>query len=67
MQVAGKSTAEWIKYARKDDCLDAMVPSDLRLLVTKLSEMETAMQTFVDRVDIGEARSTKTYLSLIHI
>lgn len=31
--IAGKSYAEWQEHARRDDALERMVPSDLRLLV----------------------------------
>ena len=30
---AGKSIAEWREFARRDDCLDQMVPSDLRQII----------------------------------
>lgn len=31
--ISGKTLSEWAEYARRDDCLDRMVPSDLRMLV----------------------------------
>lgn len=34
--VAGRSIAEWREFARHDDCLDQMVPSDLRAIVNAL-------------------------------
>jgi hypothetical protein len=34
--VAGKTLAEWREFARRDDCLERMVPSDLRQLIGKI-------------------------------
>jgi hypothetical protein len=34
--IAGKTVVEWVEFARRDDCLDHMVPSDLRLLVGEI-------------------------------
>ncbi len=34
--IAGRSLSEWAEFARRDDCLDRMVPSDLRQLVAAL-------------------------------
>ena len=31
--IAGRSLAEWQEFARRDDCLDQMVPSDLRQII----------------------------------
>lgn len=31
--IAGKTLGEWREFARRDDCLDRMVPSDLRQLI----------------------------------
>lgn len=36
--IAGKSLAEWREFARRDDCLDRMVPSDLRQLLSKIPD-----------------------------
>lgn len=33
---AGRSLAEWQEFARRDDCLDRMVPSDLRQLIGRI-------------------------------
>ena len=30
---AGKTIDEWREFARRDDCLDQMVPSDLRQII----------------------------------
>ena len=35
-RIAGKTVAEWQEFARRDDCLDQMVPSDLRQLVAEI-------------------------------
>ena len=34
-RIAGKTLEEWQEFARRDDCLDKMVPSDLRQLVAE--------------------------------
>lgn len=31
--VAGRTVAEWREFAKRDDCLDQMVPSDLRAIL----------------------------------
>lgn len=31
--VAGRTVAEWREFAKRDDCLDHMVPSDLRAIL----------------------------------
>lgn len=36
--IAGRSLADWRVFARRDDCLDSMVPSDLRALLAKVQE-----------------------------
>jgi len=32
-KVAGRTLSEWAELARRDDCFDQMVPSDLRVLL----------------------------------
>jgi hypothetical protein len=32
-----KSVMEWQEFARRDDCLDRMVPSDLRVILSNLT------------------------------
>jgi len=34
--IAGKNLHEWRDFAQRDDCLDRMVPSDLRQLVAAI-------------------------------
>lgn len=36
--VAGRTLAEWREFARRDDCLDHMVPGDLRELLSKIDK-----------------------------
>ena len=36
MKIAGKTLEEWTELARHDDCLDRLVPSDLRLLIGQI-------------------------------
>lgn len=31
--IAGRTLEEWKEFAKRDDCLDLMVPSDLRQLI----------------------------------
>ena len=33
LNFAGKSIEDWTLFARRDDCLDQMVPSDLRQII----------------------------------
>ena len=33
--IAGKTRQEWIQFAREDNCLERMVPSDLRQILAK--------------------------------
>lgn len=35
-KIAGRTLAEWQEFARRDDCLDRMVPSDLRAILAAL-------------------------------
>lgn len=34
--IAGKTLEQWREFARRDDCLDRMVPSDLRQLIAAI-------------------------------
>ena len=36
-----KTLEEWKEFARRDDCLDRMVPSDLRAILSNLSSTES--------------------------
>jgi hypothetical protein len=36
-----------MEFARRDDCLDKMVPSDLRMLVARITELEALSQAVV--------------------
>jgi hypothetical protein len=40
-KIAGRTLAEWQVFARQDNCLDCMVPSDLRELVGALIRAST--------------------------
>lgn len=35
--IAGRTLHEWVLFARRDDCLERMVPSDLRQLIGAIS------------------------------
>jgi len=45
--IAGKTVAEWRDFARRDDCLDRMVPSDLRQLIAALPPAHDAVEALV--------------------
>lgn len=54
--IAGRSLAGWRAFATRDDCLDKMVPSDLRQLIGALfrktlpdAELEGLKRRLVDR------------------
>lgn len=34
--LAGRTVEEWFEFAKRDDCLDQMVPSDLRAIISAL-------------------------------
>lgn len=40
--IAGRTLEEWRVFARRDDCLERMVPSDLRELISQISSFECA-------------------------
>ena len=37
MQIGDKTLDEWQEFARRDDCLERMVPSDLRIILGRLA------------------------------
>jgi hypothetical protein len=37
-KIAGRTLLEWQEFAKCDDCLDQMVPSDLRQLIGAISQ-----------------------------
>lgn len=50
--VAGRTLIEWREFARRDDCLDRMVPSDLRQLIGVIDGQSRDLATFgKDTVD----------------
>jgi hypothetical protein len=40
-----------MEFARRDNCLDNMVPSDLRLLVGRLERAEAAQEDYVRQLE----------------
>jgi len=38
-----------IEFARRDDCLDSMVPSDLRRLLAELQESKSACKGWMEK------------------
>lgn len=43
--IAGRNVEEWREFAKRDDCLDQMVPSDLRLLLAVSDGYREALKT----------------------
>jgi hypothetical protein len=41
--IAGKTLAEWKQMAKRDDCLERMVPSDLRELLKHINQQKQPM------------------------
>lgn len=41
--IAGKTFEEWQEFARKDYCLDQMVPSDLRCILMEIGRLRAAL------------------------
>lgn len=41
--IAGRTIDEWVLFARTDRCLDLMVPSDLRQIVSELKHYHDAV------------------------
>ena len=46
MTIGDKTLDEWREFARRDDCLDRMVPSDLRLILGKLATATKIISDF---------------------
>lgn len=38
MKIGDRTLDEWAVFARRDDCLERMVPSDLRLLISAIRQ-----------------------------
>ena len=60
--IAGKSVREWQVYARTEDYLDHMVPSDLRQIISQLAQARgtaslLAQENAMLRVALGRADS----------
>lgn len=61
MNIAGKSLEEWVEFARRDDCLDRMVPSDLRQLVGAISKRRDLVYVVVEHIDYGISDTTSIW------
>lgn len=46
MQIGDKTLSEWREYARRDDCLERMVPSDLRMILAKLADAVDVLERY---------------------
>lgn len=57
-----KTLAEWQAFARTDRCLNAMVPSDLRLILQEVASLRSALERCVQVLElcdtIGEPHPT---------
>lgn len=42
LQGTSRTLDEWKEFARRDDCLDQMVPSDLRCILSAIEAVDTA-------------------------
>lgn len=42
-QIADRTLAQWESHARRDDCFDSMVPSDLRRFVGEIARLRTVL------------------------
>lgn len=65
--IAGKSLDQWVEFARRDDCLDRMVPSDLRLLIGALrksyqhpNRSPYALCAAMDNASVSDTASAST-------
>lgn len=53
--IAGRPLIEWLELSTKDDCLEKMVPSDLRALVNRINTLEIALKKTISELkDISE-------------
>ena len=55
-ETRGKQFSEWplqtkIEFARRDDCLDRLVPSDLRLLLAENAAKDKALRSALSRME----------------
>ncbi|UQS95266.1 hypothetical protein Pam5_50 [Pseudanabaena phage Pam5] len=54
--IAGRTILEWAQLARRDDCFERMVPSDLRQLVGLVSDLIDAASMQMAAHDALEGR-----------
>lgn len=48
MKIGDKTLSEWKEFARRDDCLERMVPSDLRLVLMAIEVEREACASLAD-------------------
>lgn len=51
MTIAGRTLVEWVEFSRRDDCLDRMVPSDLRVLIGEIYRQRTAATKAIEIIE----------------
>lgn len=50
-----RTLEEWTAFARRDDCLDLMVPSDLRAIISTQAKMLGALKAMVLHSCVADA------------
>lgn len=57
--IAGQSLKSWQEFARRDDCLEYMVPSDLRQVIGALTALQAERDVLKARAEAAEAMTAK--------
>jgi hypothetical protein len=63
--IAGRTLEEWAIFARCDDCLDQMVPSDLRMLVASHRDADRKLAEVNARADAAETLALERAAALL--
>lgn len=67
-QIGSLTFAEWKEYAKQDDCLKGMVPSDLRQILEFAEKMQNCAQFWRDEIseDKRESNKLRAELAALH-
>ena len=57
--IAGRTLEQWQEFARRDDCLDLMVPSDLRQIIAAWNRRATPPEAVNDEKERWQAWAQK--------
>jgi hypothetical protein len=49
--IAGRTLDEWQTFARRDDCLNQMVPSDLRMLIAQIRQDQSTARVLAEALE----------------